>query len=65
MRYPVARRAELSGHETSDIRSVLSAAAKLALFQQKSIELSRDQVADLIDELAHFLAEVNDASPKL
>lgn len=60
-----ARHAVLSGRETSDIRQVISACAKLALFQRGSIPLSREEVVDLTATLVDFIAEVNDASPKL
>lgn len=59
-----ARRAVRSGHELASIRAVISACAKLALFHNERIELSRAQVDDLCEVLYDFLAEVNDASPK-
>jgi len=59
-----ARRAVRSGAETSDVRRVLFAAARLALFHEERIELSRDDVEACTEILWTFLSEVNDESPK-
>jgi len=59
-----ARRAVRNGGETSDVRRVLFAAVRLALFHDGRIELSRDKVEFCLDVLYTFLMEVNDESPK-
>jgi len=59
-----ARRAVRSGAETSDVRRVLFAAVRLALFHEGRIDLAREKVEDLLDVLYTFLMEVNDESPK-
>jgi len=66
MNKPAARRAVLDGNRAAvDIRRTLSAVSRLALFLNESIPLERSEVEDLIDILAEFLAEANDASPKV
>jgi len=45
--------------------TVLRAAARLALFNLGKLPLQREEVEDLSTILVDFLAEVNDASPKL
>lgn len=60
-----ARRAVKSGAELVSIRDVISACARLALFHNERIALSRDEVDQFSEVLFDFLAEVNDASPKI
>lgn len=65
MRDLPVRNAVRSGNEVADIRKVLSAVARLALFHDSRIPLARTEVDDLTAVLVDFLAEVNDASPKI
>jgi len=60
-----ARRAVRSGRELANIRDVISACARLALFHSERIALSREDVERFSEVLFDFLAEVNDASPKV
>lgn len=45
--------------------TVLRATARLGLFNAGKLPLERDEVEDLTAILVDFLAEVNDASPKV